>query len=218
MKEYFEPEFEKDAFNCPFCDVYAHQKWRHQLHSYNSSENSQHEHWYDQMRILGWSTSTCSHCSETSFWLKEKLIYPKSSIAPLPNEDMPEDVKEDYLEARNIVNESPRGSCALLRLALQKLMPYLSEKGKNLNDDIKNLVSKGILVEIQQALDSIRVIGNDAVHPGELDLKDDVKTAISLFRILNYIVTNQISSKKEIEMLYDNLPKNKLQGIEDRDK
>ena len=56
------------------------------------------------------------------------------------------------------------------------------------------------------------------VHPDELDLKDDVETAILLFRILNYIINNQITSKKEIEMLYNNLPKNKLQGIETRDK
>ena len=47
--------------------------------------------------------------ARVSFWLKDKLIYPKSSIAPLPNEAIPDDVKENYLEARNIVNDSPRG-------------------------------------------------------------------------------------------------------------
>ena len=24
---YIAPEFEKDAFNCPFCDAYAQQNW-----------------------------------------------------------------------------------------------------------------------------------------------------------------------------------------------
>lgn len=76
--------------------------------------------------------------------MAEKLIYPKSSIAPLPNEDMPDDVKVDYLETRNIVNDSPRGACALLRVALQKLMYHLGESGNNLNEDIGNLVKKGI--------------------------------------------------------------------------
>lgn len=218
MGEYFEPGFKKEAFNCPYCNVYAHQKWRYRLLLYNSSQTSHQEHMYDQLGIQGWSTSTCSHCGKVSFWLNEKLIYPKSSIAPLPNEDMPEDVKEDYLEARNIVNDSPRGACALLRLALQKLMPHLGENGKNLNKDIGNLVSKGISIEVQKALDSVRVIGNDAVHPGELDLKDDVPTAIALFHLINYIVENQISSKKEIDKIYALLPDIKLQGIENRDK
>lgn len=25
MKGYVEPEFKKEAFNCPYCEVYAHQ-------------------------------------------------------------------------------------------------------------------------------------------------------------------------------------------------
>lgn len=185
---------------------------------YNSNGTPNSNVMLDQLRVHGWSTSTCSHCGKISFWHDEKLIYPKSSIAPLPNEDMPDDVMDDYLEARNIVNDSPRGACALLRLALQKLMPHLGESGKYLNEDIGNLVSKGISVDIQKALDSVRVIGNDAVHPGELDLKDDDSTAITLFRLINYIIENQISSKKEIDNIYSGLPKNKVKGIENRDK
>lgn len=218
MKDYLEPEFKKDAFHCPFCEVYAHQKWRYRLLLYNSSPTAHQEHMYDQLRVHGWSTSTCNHCGKISFWHDEKLIYPKSSIAPLPNDDMPDDVMDDYLEARNIVNDSPRGACALLRLALQKLMPHLGEKGKNLNEDIGNLVSKGISVEIQKALDSVRVIGNDAVHPGELNLKDDDSSAITLFHLINYIIETQISSKKKIDQIYSYLPKNKVKGIENRDK
>ena len=117
---------------------------------------------------------------------------------------MPDDVKEDYIEARNIVNDSPRGACALLRLALQKLMPHLGESGKNLNEDIGNLVKKGI--------------GNNAVYPGELDLKDDVQTAFSLFRLINYIVDNQISSKKEIDGIFEGLPQINIEAIKRRDK
>jgi len=218
MQEYFEPEFKKNAFNCPFCEVYSHQDWRFHLLSYNDNGTPNLKVMLDQLRIHGWSTSTCSHCGKTSFWHDEKLIYPKSSIAPLPNDDMPNDVMEDYLEARIIVNDSARGACALLRLALQKLMPHLGESGKNLNKDIGNLVSKGISMDIQMALDSVRVIGNDAVHPGELDLKDDDLTAISLFHLINYIIENQISSKKKIDHIYSYLPQNKINGIENRDK
>ncbi len=98
---------------------------------------------------------------------------------------MPEDVKYDFLEARSIVNESSRGAGALLRLALQKFMSHLGEKGKDLNSDIRNLVEKDLPIQIQQSLVSVRVIGNEAVHPGELNFKDNSETVIPLFDLLN---------------------------------
>jgi len=85
-----------------------------------------------------------SHCNKYTIWIDKILIYPQSSSAPEPIEDMPEEVKQDYLEAKNIVNLSPRAAAALLRLALQKLMIHLGERGKNLNEDIASLVKKGL--------------------------------------------------------------------------
>jgi len=35
---------------------------------------------------------------------------------------------------------------------------------------------------ILQSLDIVRVIGNESVHPGVIDLKDDRHTALRLFR------------------------------------
>lgn len=52
----------------------------------------------------------------------------------------------------------------------------------------------------------------------KLDLKDDIPTAVYLFRLINYIVNNQITSKKEIENIFDGFPENKPKAIEKRDK
>ena len=131
---------------------------------------------------------------------------------------MPEVVKIDYLEARLIVDKSPRAAAALLRLALQKLMPYIGESGKNINDDIASLVKKGLDEHIQQSLDIVRVIGNEAVHPGQIDIKDDQKMALFLFDLLNLIVENKISHPKRIEGVYQRLPLDKIRGILNRDK
>ncbi|MBF0638764.1 DUF4145 domain-containing protein [Pseudomonas protegens] len=133
------------------------------------------------------------------------------------NPDMPSDIKRDYDEASSILNQSPRGAAALLRLAIQKLCKELGQPGKNINDDIKSLVSSGLSSMVQQALDTVRVIGNSAVHPGQIDIKDDRQTAESLFRLINLIVEKMVSEPKHVQAMYDALPGNLVQAIKDRD-
>ena len=161
--------------------------------------------------------SSCSHCKKLSIWVRGELIYPQSSSAPPVNSDLPDDIREDYDEASNILNLSPRGSAALLRLAIQKLCKKLGQKGKYINEDIAALVSEGLSTHIQQALDTVRVIGNDAVHPGQIDLRDDEETARSLFAFVNLIADKMISEPKRIEEAYKGLPESKLEAIKERD-
>lgn len=145
------------------------------------------------------------------------MILPDSSNAPLPHEDLPEAIVEDYLEARSIVTRSPRGAAALLRLCLQKLTKEVGEPGKDINTDIASLVRKGLPVEVQQALDILRVIGNESVHPGELNLKDDQDTAIKLFELVNFIVEELITRKNKISFMFAALPAGKREAISRRD-
>ena len=74
--------------------------------------------------------------------MSEAMVYPAKSTAPLANPDMPEEIKADYNEARDILQRSPRGAAALLRLAIQKLCIHVGESGKNPNDDIASLVKR----------------------------------------------------------------------------
>jgi hypothetical protein len=146
------------------------------------------------------------------------MIYPFSGNAPLPNSDLPSEVKDDYEEAKNIVSLSPRGSVAILRLAIQKLCKHLGESGENINNDIGNLVKKGLSPKLQKALDSVRVIGNNAVHPGQIDLKDDIDTAIKLFNFVNIICDSMITQPKKIDEFYDTkIPENSKKAIDNRD-
>jgi hypothetical protein len=73
-------------------------------------------------------------------------------------------------------------------------------------------------VTIQQALDCVRVVGNNAVHLGELDLKDDRETAISLFDWVNMIVAVMITQPKEVKSVYEKIPKGAKDAIVKRDK
>jgi Domain of unknown function (DUF4145) len=130
---------------------------------------------------------------------------------------MPTDVRDDFEEARTIAGFSPRGACALLRLAVQKLCKDLGEPGTNTNADIASLVQKGLTADVQEALDSLRVIGNNAVHPGELDLKDDTETASALFNLLNFIVDDRIAQPKKRKAIFEKLPVRALEAIKKRD-
>jgi len=52
------------------------------------------------------------------------------------------------------------------------------------------------------AFDLVRVIGNNAVHPCALDLKDDRETAAKLFVLVNRIADDMISHPKQLDALY----------------
>ena len=162
--------------------------------------------------------SECYNCKRFAVWIGDYLLFPANKPGVLPNPDLPENIVRDFEEARGIVNASPRGAAALLRLCIQKLCQHLGESGKNIDDDIASLVSKGLNPRVQQSLDIVRVIGNEAVHPGVMDLKDDRDTAMRLLELVNAITDQMLSHPKAIEEMYAKLPEEKRKAIAKRDK
>lgn len=159
-------------------------EWAEELASgrpiYKSGEGGSHFFY----NIYNLFISRCFNCDGLSIWIHNKLVYPTKGEAPPANPDMSPNIRRDYEEASAILDHSPRGAAALLRLSIQKLCIELGQPGKNINDDIKALVEAGLSQRVQMALDALRVIGNNAVHPGQIDLWDDRATAESLFRLL----------------------------------
>jgi hypothetical protein len=130
---------------------------------------------------------------------------------------MPEAVTNCYQEAAGITSISPRGAAALLRLALQILCAELGEQGKNINSDIAALVKKGLPPQVQKSLDIVRVTGNNAVHPGQIDA-DSIEVVGSLFSLLNVVVEYMITLPNQINQTYESLPEPARDAIEKRDK
>jgi hypothetical protein len=161
--------------------------------------------------------SECFNCGEVAVWVDQTIVFPATKQGPAPNPDLPADVLDEFNEASTILGPSPRGAAALLRLAIQKLCAHMGEKGKNIDDDIASMVQKGLSPVVQQALDAVRVVGNESVHPGTLDLKDDVGTASKLFDLVNIIAEQMISNPKHVRELYAKLPEAKRKAIEKRD-
>lgn len=161
--------------------------------------------------------SECYSCKEVTIWRDDKVLYPPVRSGDAPNDDLPDDIKRDFEEARTILDLSPRGAAALLRLSIQKLCGHLGEDAGNINNAIAGLVSKGLPTQIQKALDIVRVVGNDSVHPGTMDLRDDRETAIELFKLVNLIADRMVTEPKKIEEMYGRLPEAKRKAIEARD-
>ena len=200
---YTPPTYRHSAFNCPRCRAYAEQTW---VASYFGNFPADFER------------SLCNHCKKSAFWYKEKLIDPDVAGVPPPNTDLDADIQLDYQEAAGILNKSPRGACALLRVAIEKLCQQLGKPKNNLNDNIALLVKGGLDTRIQKALDSVRVIGGESVHPGVLDMRDDVDTASTLFKLVNEIADEMITRPKAIEEFYEQtLPESKREAIAKRD-
>jgi Domain of unknown function (DUF4145) len=222
---YFPPKFSEEEFNCPHCGVYAHQYWREVYFSGGQATYSViHLNVTRTLSLLDpdsdasdhvVSISKCGRCSKVAIWRYGKLINPSNLTVEPPSPDMPEPIKTLYEEARSIVDRSSRAAVALLRLALEQLLPLLGAKKGNIDNMIAELVANGLNVSVQRALDSIRVIGNEAVHPGLIDLEDNPDTAQALFKILNFIIEKTITEKNEVDGIYELIPASKRKYIEE---
>ena len=219
---YKTPIFEENAFNCPFCNAYAHMKW------HNLLQENRGQSFYCE--------AFCEKCQEPSLWRvtefipatnqnnhyrtnkNGEMLYPDNGYTALPEQDMPIDVKNDYIEAARIISKSPRSAAALLRLALQKLCKHLGQDGKNINQDIRSLAVNNTLPPLViKVADTVRITGNNAVHPGEMSNEDIDFIASKMFGLLNFIVKKTISEPRELEALYALTPENPRKDAEKKD-
>ena len=200
------PSFHGSAFHCPICAAYSAQTW---YKAFGRAGGF--------IRVDDIDFSRCAHCKKFTIWFNGHMIYPNTTGITPPNPDLNDDIRHDYLEAAAIVGLSPRAAAALLRLCIQKLCRQLGQEGRNLNDDIAALVQEGLPLQIQQALDVVRVTGNQAVHPGRIDLTDDRELAMELFWLVNLIAENRITQPNTVQAMFEALPSGAKQAIQQRD-
>lgn len=223
MSKIIPPNFKGESFTCPHCGAFSQMIWESLLYNCPKGGCYISDFWH----------VTCASCKQPHIWMKTNnyineigesypsgtIIYPDATgIAP-PSEDMPEDVKKDYLEAANIYQKSPRGAVALLRLGLQKLCIHLGGKGKNINDDLATLAKDELISKkLIKSADIIRIVGNNAVHPGTISDGDFDDVSFKLFTLINMIVQQGITEPKEVDNMFGSLPEGPRQAAVNRDK
>lgn len=210
---YVEPQKGLQAFICPHCHTmsqveFVTYKFQSDVRAARSGVLTVENELY---------VAKCECCGRKIIWLGNQYLYPEACEI-IPNKDMPVSVKSLFEEAGTIYMRSPRAACALLRLAIDKLCHELGETDRDININIGALVKKGLSPSIQKALDIVRVVGNKAVHPGQIDIDvENKETAVALMKLVNLITYKMISEPKEIDDLFEKLPETAKQSIEKRD-
>jgi hypothetical protein len=212
------PELQGKMFRCPACNGVAQQEWSNLYLVSNYPQNPQ----LFQLRPIqpsgaDYRVSCCHVCERPTIWRDREIVWPMRSTVSPASPDMPADVKSDYEEARRVAGLSPKSAAALLRLAIQRLCIHLGGTGENLNADIKQLVKDGLPPKIQQALDVVRVTGNNAVHPGQINFEDNPKTVAALFGLVNIVVEDMITQPLQVSGLFEALPDSSKEQIKKRD-
>lgn len=223
MSKIIPPNFKGESFSCPHCGAFSQMTWDLLLYS---------------SRRIGYYDSNfwhviCASCKQPHIWMQTdnyiqeldethnsgELIYPVITIVPLPSEDMPDNIKKDYLEAASIYQKSPRGAVALLRLGLQKLCVHLGGKGDNINNDLAALAKDELISKkLIKSADIIRIVGNNAVHPGTISDDDFDDVSLKLFKLINMIVQQGITEPREVDDTFSTMPESARKAAEDRDK
>ena len=134
--------------------------------------------------------SGCHSCNGFALWVGGRLVFPYNV------EKTPDLIEEDLEEAAAILNKSPRGATALMRVCIQKLVPLLKQDGKYLNDYISSLVRKALEVEIQQSMEVLQVLRNDPGQPTNLETQEDKEMALRFVDSLKAILERRMLKKE----------------------
>lgn len=163
-----------------------------------------------------WAMAECGRCREFSTWRGGRLIYPAgSSLAPQPAEDMPEDAKNLYREASEVIGISRRAGAALARATLERLLRELDPvDGKpDLAKRIKHVLPR-VSSSLGEMLTIIRHAGNKSLHVD--GAPDDVMVLVLdpeeeeivglIFAAINELVDELVTKPARVRKYFEDVP------------
>ena len=96
---YYAPTFQADAFNCVYCGVMAPQDWYRVTFFAGGS-----------VRDTELQACECGHCKRVSYWHDDRMIIPAAAPGVPPHPDLPDECREDFDEAREVCQRSPKSA------------------------------------------------------------------------------------------------------------
>ncbi|MCI0638217.1 MAG: DUF4145 domain-containing protein [Gemmataceae bacterium] len=119
---------------------------------------------------------TCANCSDPIvYFLQEnavgerqaELLYPKEPARPVVWQDVPDELYEDYREANQLLQHSPKASAALSRKCLRNLIHSVyGIRATDFGKEIETLAATKLLPKyLANSLNEVRIIGDFAAFP-----------------------------------------------------
>lgn len=204
-----EIDFDKQTYICPYCGkqqsyssginmssecVYFDPAGRR--HFEETMANARFK--YDGSELFVYQIK-CSNTQCNKIISVGKFLVSKKQIDIMPQyvhrtfpDYIPEQIRNDYYEATNIIDLSPKAAATLLRRCLQGMIHHFwGIYGKNLNAEITTLQGK-VSPSLWKALDGLRKMGNIGAH-----MENDVNLIVD-------IDSNETKKlQKLIELLFD---------------
>jgi hypothetical protein len=144
-----------------------------------------------KFKMANLHVSNCHSCNGFALWVGGRLVFPTSL------DRTPELVEEDIEEAAAILDKSPRGATALMRVCIQKLVPMLRDNDKELDDYISSLVRKGLEVEMQQSVEVLQILRKDSAQLNPLESQADRETALRFLDSLKVVLEQRMSKNQD---------------------
>ena len=148
-----------------------------------------------------WWMGVCNNCHKPSLvFNRGDRIYP----SPLPggtSQDVPESIRSDIDEAKVCLSvRAYRAAAVMARRAMQNAAIMKgARKEDKLVFQINELMEKGVITEdLRKWASAVRLVGNDAAHPGDVSVdKDSAEDIVELAdQFMNVVFVTPALAKK----------------------
>lgn len=156
---------------------------------------------------------TNKECSKTTVvardlvTMKQFDLYPQHVHKEFPDY-VPVQIRNDYVEAVTIINDSPKAAATLLRRCLQGMIrDYWCINKRTLKEEIDELQSK-VTPSQWKAIDSLRKIGNIGAHMEKdinLIIEIDQGEASKLASLIELLIDKWYIARHDEEELFKNI-------------
>ena len=192
-----EIDFDKQTFTCPYCgrvQSYSSANMEKHYAPTNGYNRQKNEDYTIVIYHIKCSNAVCGkYIIVGSFFTTHKQfdILPQYVHKNYPNY-IPKQIRDDYTEAADIIELSPKAAATLFRRCLQGMIhDFWNIHEKNLNAEITKLQGK-VSSSMWNAIDGLRKMGNIGAH-----MEGDVNLVIDID------ISEAKKLQKLIELLFD---------------
>ena len=194
---------------CPYCHKNITYSWVYFDKEGGGARNFFHDYFKNQ--FAGWAMGECPSCKKCVLFelnldkyqtpVAVKSVYPFPLPSPV-DERIPEKIRKDLEEAKLCFSVGAiNASVGMCRKALQRTCKEKVAIKKELYDQIDEIATRGIISnDLKELAHSVRLVGNDGVHPNEDEVtKEDAEEILNLAEQLLDIIFVAPAKVKEIK-------------------